>query len=91
MPELPFGEVIDPRDVAYEATAGQVRVEVWEGVSPTHGGTCTTYAAPLARLADALAWQRANPALQVNVGITVWFNAEVLLVTVAPHSAVRAT
>lgn len=86
MPEFPFGEIIDPRDVAYEADAEHIRVEVWEGASPSQGGQCITYSAPMDRLADVLAWQHGNPSLQVNVGITMKFNGERILIRIAPRS-----
>jgi hypothetical protein len=88
--DFPFGGVVDPRDVAYEAQADQVRVEVWEGVAPGHGGTCTAYAGPIEHLAAILAWQQDNPTLHINVGVTVRFNAQVVLVKVAQHSATAA-
>lgn len=89
MPDFPFGAVIDPRDTTHEAEADAVRVEVWEGVSSTEGGMCTTYAAPIERLADALSWQRDNPALHVNVGVSTHYDGQVFLVMVSPHSAVK--
>lgn len=85
MPDFPFGEIVDPRDVTAEAQADQVRVEVWQGRRATQGGTCTTYAAPIERLADALAWQKANPDLEVNVGVTVRFGDQLILATLSAH------
>jgi hypothetical protein len=81
MHEPPFGVVVDPRDVSSEAEADEVRMEVWTGVAPGHGGTCTTYAIPLERLTDALAWQRSHPELQITLGITTRLNGEVVLLT----------
>ena len=86
MHDFPFGAVVDPRDVTHEAQADQVRVEVWEGVAPGHGGMCTTYAAPIEHLGAILAWQQNNPDLQVNIGVTVRLNAEVALVKIAQYS-----
>lgn len=89
MPDFPFGAVIDPRDAMYEAQADAVRVEVWEGVTSTAGGMCTTYAAPIERLADALGWQRDNPTLHVNVAVSTHFDGQVLLLIVSPHTAMK--
>lgn len=81
--DFPFGQVIDQRDVTSEAEADQVRVEVWQGRTSTEGGTCTTYAAPIERLTDALRWQQANPDQEVNVGVTVRFGDQLILVTLS--------
>jgi hypothetical protein len=86
MPDFPFGQIVDPRDVTSEADADQVRVEVWQGRTPTEGGTCTTYAAPIERLADALRWQQANPDQEVNVGVTVRFGDQLILVTLSAQT-----
>lgn len=86
MPDFPFGRIVDPRDVTSEADADQVRVEVWQGRTPTEGGTCATYAAPIERLADALRWQQANPDQDVNVGVTVRFSDQLILVTLSAQT-----
>jgi hypothetical protein len=36
-------------------------------------------------VADALTWQQANPDLEVNVGVTVSFGDQLILVTLSAH------
>ena len=87
MPDFPFGTVVDPRDVTQEADAEQVRVDVWEGVSAGWGGSCTTYATPIERLSDVLAWQRSHAGLHVDVGVTARLNGEVHLISIVRTAA----
>ena len=83
IPELPFGFIVDPRDIRCEVDAKGVRVEVWTGReigSNPQGGTCSTYEVDPTGLADVLAWRKAHPELEVNIGIVATINDEVALV-----------